>query len=189
VLIQQVMELGFSANKPVTEAKEVLWRITCLLARIVHTHGWTLRETLKDDYEDFENFNQLLSKEHVGEWLRRMTSRISHTIAERRQSGTQLAMSQIILFIQERLHEEGLNLYLVAEKMFISYSYLSRTFKEVTGESFSDYVLRLRMERAKELLAKGYKVYDAAEQVGYKHVNYFSKSFQKYWGVKPSEIY
>ncbi|NHN29000.1 response regulator [Paenibacillus agricola] len=189
MLIQQVMELGFSADKPVTEAKEMLWRLTCLLARIVHTHGWTLRETLKVDYEDFESFNQLLSREHVGEWLRRMTSRISQTISERRQTGTQLAMSQIILFIQERLHDEGLNLYLVAEKMFISYSYLSRAFKEATGESFSDYVLRLRMERAKELLAKGFKVYDAAEQVGYRHVNYFSKSFQKYWGVKPSEIY
>jgi two-component system response regulator YesN len=188
-LIQQVMELGFSADMPVTEAKEMLWRITCLLARIVHTHGWTLRETMKEDFEAFENFNQLLSREHIGEWMRRMTSRISQTITERRQTGTQLAMSQIILFIQERLHDEGLNLYLVAEKMFISYSYLSRTFKEVTGEPFSDYVLRLRMERAKELLAKGYKVYDAAEQVGYKHVNYFSKSFQKYWGVKPSDIY
>ncbi|MEK3914691.1 response regulator [Paenibacillus sp. FSL H7-0331] len=187
--IQQMMELGFSAHTPVTEAKEMLWRITCLLARIIHIHGWTLREALQQDYADFENFNQLLSKEQVGEWLRRMTSRISQTITERRQTGTQLAMSQVIGFIQERLHEEELNLYLVAEKMFISYSYLSRTFKEVTGESFSDYVLRLRMERAKELLTKGIKVYDTAEQVGYKHVNYFSKSFQKYWGVKPSEIY
>ncbi|MDF2958525.1 MAG: AraC family transcriptional regulator [Paenibacillus sp.] len=188
-LIQTIMETGFSADKPVSEAKEVLWRITCLLARIVHTHGWKLRETFKEDYDDFESFNQLLSREQINEWLRRMTARISQTITERRKTGTQIAMSEIMRFVQERLHDEELSLYLVAEKMFISYSYLSRTFKEVTGESFSDYVLRLRMERAKELLANGYKVYDAAEQVGYKHVNYFSKSFQKFWGIKPSEVY
>ncbi|WP_165452600.1 helix-turn-helix transcriptional regulator [Paenibacillus thalictri] len=91
-------------------------------------------------------------------------------------------------FIHEHLHDDELSLYLVAEKMYLSYSYLSRTFKETTGVSFSDFVLRLRMERAKALLAKGSKVYDVAEQVGYKHVNYFSKLFQKYWGIKPSDV-
>ncbi|UQZ85504.1 HTH-type transcriptional regulator YesS [Paenibacillus konkukensis] len=75
-----------------------------------------------------------------------------------------------------------------AENMYVNYSYLSRTFKEVTGESFSDYVLRLRMEKVKEPLAQGIKVYDATGQVGYKHVNYFSKSFQKYGGMKPSDV-
>lgn len=188
-VIREVMSEGFSVNKPVAEAKEVLWRLACLLARLIHTHGWTLRETLQDDCDDFEQFNRLLSREQIEEWLRRMAARISRTIAERRQSGTRIAMSDILRFIQERLHEEELSLYLVAEKMYISYSYLSRTFKEATGQSFSEYVLRLRMERAKELLAKGYRVYDAAEQTGYRHVNYFSKSFQKYWGIKPSEVH
>jgi two-component system response regulator YesN len=187
-LIQSVMESGFSNAKPVAEAKETLWRMACLLARMVHTRGWTLRETLKEDYEEFEHFNKLLAREQIEKWQLKMALRISRTITERRQSGTQIAMSEIVRFIHERLHDEELSLYLVAEKMFISYSYLSRTFKEAAGESFSEYVLRLRMERAKELLTKGYKVYDAAEQVGYRHVNYFSKSFQKYWGVKPSEI-
>ncbi|MCS7464303.1 AraC family transcriptional regulator [Paenibacillus doosanensis] len=95
---------------------------------------------------------------------------------------------QVIRFTKERLHEEDLSLYLVAENMYVNYSYLSRTFKEVTGESYSDYMLRLRMEKAKELLAQGIKVYDAAGQAGYKHVNYFSKSFQKYGGMKPSDV-
>ncbi|SDC48643.1 two-component system, response regulator YesN [Paenibacillus sp. UNCCL117] len=187
-VIRSVMDTEFAGGQAVADSKEMLWRFVCLLARMVHKHGWTLRDTLKDDFEDFEQFHQLLSKEQIGEWLFRMASRISRTITERRQSGTQIAMNEVVRFIHTHLHEETLSLYLIAENMYISYSYLSRSFKEATGESFSDYVLRLRMERAKELLAKGCKVYDVSEQVGYKHVNYFSKNFQKYWGMKPSEV-
>ncbi|RAV20122.1 response regulator [Paenibacillus contaminans] len=185
----RIMEIGFGAGVPVTEAKEVLLRIMCLLARIVHSHGWTLRETLGEDYEDFERYNELLTREQICEWLQRMTGRISGAIARRRQSGTQITVNEMMRFIQERLHEEELSLYLVAEKLYVNYSYLSRIFKKLTGQSFSDYVLRLRMERAKELLAKGDKVYDAASQVGYRHVNYFSKAFSKYYGVKPSDMF
>lgn len=188
-LVQDVVASGFSSDKPVSEARELLWRIVCLMGRIVHTHGWTLRDTFQEDCDDFEQFAGLLSREQIGSWLTRMSARLSRTIAERRRTGTQLAMSEIVRFIQERLHDESLSLHLVAERMFINYSYLSRTFKETTGEAFSDYVLRLRMERAKELLANGLKVYDAAERVGYRHVNYFSKSFQRFWGIKPSDVY
>jgi two-component system response regulator YesN len=188
-LIAKVMEISFSPASQAADAKEMLLRITCLLARIVHTHGWTLREVLADHYPDFENFHQLLTKEQISEWFLRMARSISSAIAERRKSGTQINVEEILRFIQERLHDDELSLYLVAENMYINYSYLSRMFKEVTGSSFSEHVLRARMEKAKELLTRGVKVYDAAQQVGYRHVNYFSKSFQKYWGIKPSEMY
>lgn len=187
-LVERTMAAGFAADVPVAEAKEVLLRMMCLLARIVHSHGWTLRDTLGEDYGDFERFYELLTREQISAWLLRMTARISSTIAGRRQSGTQIAVHEMLRLIQERLHEEELSLYLVAEKLFVNYSYLSRIFKKLTGQSFSDYVLRLRMEKAKELLAKGEKVYDTANQVGYRHVNYFAKAFTKYWGIRPSEV-
>ncbi|MFD0958381.1 response regulator [Paenibacillus chungangensis] len=187
--VERMMEAGFAEGMPVEDAKETLLRIMCLLARIVHSHGWALRETLGEEYEDFEQFNQLLTREQIHAWLQRMTLRISSAIISRRQSCTQIAVGEMMRFIQERLHDDQLSLYLVADKLYVNYSYLSRMFKKVTGESFSDYVLRLRMEKAKELLAQGGRVSLTAERVGYRHVNYFSKAFAKYWGIKPSEVY
>ncbi|TBL74551.1 response regulator [Paenibacillus thalictri] len=87
-LIRTVMELGFSEARPVADAKETLWRIACLLARIVHTHGWTLREALQEDFADFERFHELLSRDQIEAWFGRMALRISKTIEQRRQSGT-----------------------------------------------------------------------------------------------------
>ncbi|MGG1516291.1 response regulator [Paenibacillus oryzisoli] len=187
-IVARLMEEGFGPDKPLAEAKEQLLRLMCLLAGIVHGQGWTLNETLRDEYAYFESFGRLLAREQIEEWLLRMSARIGDAITGQRKSGAQLTVEEVIRYTRERLHEEELSLYAVAGQLYVNYSYLSRTFKEVTGESFSDYVLRMRMEQAKELLAKGLKVYDVAEQVGYKHVNYFSKSFQKYWGVKPSEM-
>ena len=53
---------------------------------------------------------------------------------------------------------------------------------------FSDYVNKVRIERAKELLKKvDYKIYDIAEEVGYKNSKYFIKIFKKYEKISPNE--
>lgn len=188
-IIMRIMELRFAAGISIAEAKEALLRMVCLLARIVHTHGWTMRDTLGEEYDAFEQYVNLITRNQIAEWLQRMSSLVSETIAKRRQTGTQIRVSEIIQFVQAHLHEEELSLYLLADKLYVNYSYLSRTFKKLMGESFSEYVFRLRMEKAKELLARGLLVYDVAEQVGFRHVNYFSKAFAKFWnGVKPSEV-
>ncbi|MBB3111619.1 AraC-like DNA-binding protein [Paenibacillus phyllosphaerae] len=64
--------------------------------------------------------------------------------------------------------------------------YLSRSFKQVTGTNFIDYLTELRMERAKELLRDSeLRINDVAEQVGYQH-SYFNRIFKKLEGTTPS---
>jgi two-component system response regulator YesN len=56
------------------------------------------------------------------------------------------------------------------------------------GTTFTEYISRLRMERAKALLRDGnLKTYEAAEQTGYGDPQYFSSCFKKYTGMTPSE--
>lgn len=187
--VRQLIQTSFAPDNTVADAKEMLLRTVCLLTKIIHSNGWTLHETLGEDYEDFEGFYRLITRDQIGEWLSRMTRRISLAILERRQSGTQATVSEVLRWIHDHLDREDLSLSMIAGRLYVNYSYLSRLFKKVTGESFSEYVLRIRMERAKELLASGMKVYDAASRVGFRHVNYFSKAFAKHWGIKPSEVY
>ncbi|MNN07840.1 HTH-type transcriptional regulator YesS [compost metagenome] len=59
----------------------------------------------------------------------------------------------------------------------------------MTGETFTNYVIRVRIEKAKALLMDGnYLIYEVSEMVGYHNVPYFSTLFKKYCGVSPSEI-
>lgn len=66
--------------------------------------------------------------------------------------------------------------------------YLSRLFVQETGEKFSHYLNRTRVERAKQLLQEDAgKVYLVAEQIGLGHnPRYFSQVFKKYTGITPS---
>ena len=73
-------------------------------------------------------------------------------------------------------------------KYFYHPSYLSKLFKHITGLSFSRYLLKVRMENAKELVDKGnFKIYEVSNMVGYNSTSYFVKIFKQYYGITPGE--
>lgn len=68
-------------------------------------------------------------------------------------------------------------------------SYLGKIFSNHMGQNFNSYVDHIRIEKAKELLLNGnMKVYNIAESVGYKNVDYFHIKFKKYVGQSPMEF-
>ena len=70
----------------------------------------------------------------------------------------------------------------------VSPSYLSTRFKKEVGVSFSEYLVRFRINKAKDLLKKGnISCKEAAESVGYKDYAQFSKMFKKYIGITPTD--
>ena len=76
----------------------------------------------------------------------------------------------------------------VAESLGKSANYLSSLFKRETGSSFTDYLLRLRMEEACRLLQNtGMPIKKVGEQVGYSDYVYFSKLFKKTFGCSASD--
>ncbi len=76
-----------------------------------------------------------------------------------------------------------------AARFFVSREYLSKVFKESAGEGFSEYVTRLRMERAQRLIAEyNTPIRDAAEAVGYRDQAHFYKVFKRHFGVTPARM-
>lgn len=76
----------------------------------------------------------------------------------------------------------------VSYNVNISPYYLSRLFKEATGQNFIDYLTELRIDKAKELLSQTqYSMKEICSMCGYSDPNYLSKSFKKKVGVTPTE--
>lgn len=91
-------------------------------------------------------------------------------------------------FIQEHL-SDGISLEEAAAYVNVNPFYLSKLFKEETGENFIDYVTDLRLEKAKELLKEGkLSIKELSWATGYPDQNYFSKVFRKKFGVTPTEF-
>lgn len=93
----------------------------------------------------------------------------------------------IIKYLEEHYMEQELGLYKVSSQFNISEGYLSHFFKEQTEENFTDYVEKIRMAHAVELLKdKSISINDIAEKVGYNSVQSFRRAFKKIKGVSPS---
>ncbi|WP_312729295.1 helix-turn-helix transcriptional regulator, partial [Enterococcus sp.] len=68
-------------------------------------------------------------------------------------------------------------------------TYLSKIFKEATGVSPINYLIEIRLKRAKDMLKNdNLTIKEVASAVGYQDAYHFSKSFKKLYGVSPSGV-
>lgn len=92
-------------------------------------------------------------------------------------------------YILQNFSRGDLSLEEVANVVHISPCYFSLIFKQEVGMTFVDYLIKVRIEKAKELLAvPGSLSYEVAYQVGYNNPTYFSRLFKKHAGVSPTEF-
>ncbi len=76
----------------------------------------------------------------------------------------------------------------IAYRSFLSKSYFSQLFKEITGECFSDYLQKVRVEKACDLLlSSGDTIQTIAEKTGFTDMKFFYNVFKKYTGKVPGE--
>ena len=76
----------------------------------------------------------------------------------------------------------------VSEIVGFNASYFSTLFKKETGSNFLEYLTKVRMDKAKELLKETkLSVSAICEEVGYNDLKHFTKSFSKVAGIKPNE--
>ncbi|WP_213484543.1 response regulator transcription factor [Thermobacillus xylanilyticus] len=107
--------------------------------------------------------------------------------ASRQLGGAGDAVAEAVRYIDEHL-PEPLRLKDIADQVHLNPSYFSVLFKEQMGITYSDYVTRRRIQRAKELLVKTkLPIGDIAQKVGYIHVKYFNKMFKEYEHCTPGE--
>lgn len=86
----------------------------------------------------------------------------------------------------ETHYYEKITLDQLAEMVYLSPAYLSRIFKKETGTTFNDYLIQVRIGKAKSLLHhKDLRVTDIAEAVGFDDQSYFTKVFRRIVGVTP----
>lgn len=109
-------------------------------------------------------------------------------VQDRDSESPSLLIERARLFIKEN-YTRPLALNDVAQALDVSPSYLSSVFKSDKGETYTKYILRLRMERAAKLLVsyKAGKVGDIAQEAGFTSTKYFDSAFKKYFGMTPNE--
>ena len=92
-------------------------------------------------------------------------------------------------YIAESFSDKNICLGDVIRHVAVSQAHFCVAFKKKTGETFIDYLTRIRMEKARELLTlSNRRIYEIAEMVGYENATYFSTLFKKHYKMSPSEF-
>ena len=135
----------------------------------------------------------LLKPFHDGELeavVRRLQdSRQSRTVPELPTGGEKSKyVMEAMRYIAEHYNAPDIGVGSVASSLGVSEGHLSHVFKKETSYTISNYITTYRIRMAMELLWDcRSRVYEVAEQVGYRDITYFSSTFKKVTGMSPSE--
>ena len=153
--------------------------------KVVATGGAGRKFNQKEN--SVQKLQELKSREEIGRWLWEQTREISRNVGSAREKQSESVMEKAKEYIRENFQKD-LTLDEVSKVVDISPYYFSKLFKQETGENFIEYLTKVRMKNAEELLKdSSYSIKEICAASGYGDPNYFSRIFKKYEGVTPSE--
>lgn len=94
-----------------------------------------------------------------------------------------------VLTLMQQHYADKLEVEQLADQVHMSASAFHRAFKEVTAESPMQYLKKIRLTKARDLMVRErLKAYLAADRVGYESPSQFSREFKRYFGQSPAEL-
>jgi two-component system, response regulator YesN len=153
-------------------------------------------------HEMHESYEKIFGKEHfiwdkvlkfdtildIQQWMKNILGSVIDYIAQNKKSNNKKVINDILKIIEEN-YSKNITITDISKEIFLSYNYISIIFKREIGESFTDYLAKYRLEKAKQMLKESnLKVYQISNMVGYNNISHFCSIFKSFYGVSPSEF-
>ena len=133
-------------------------------------------------------FEKAQTFQEMQEYLLGLLQRSAETRESTEGASTSYVVQKATDYIGEHCADRDLSIRVLAEHVGLTPAYLSNLFKKETGVTVGQYLLDVRIGRAKHLMKDPQKkIYEIADQVGYEDVDYFARVFKRATGMTPSE--
>ncbi|PQP85410.1 hypothetical protein C0Q44_09595 [Paenibacillus sp. PCH8] len=155
---------------------------------MAHREGRQLAEVLGEQYQQLLKDGYGISLRSLETWTRSVMQQWVEGTNDSGQDAGSTLIRQVQQWIDHHLGED-LSLQVIAGEVHLHPVYLSKMYKQSTGEGISDYIIRSRMERAVHLLKHtAMKIYEVGQEVGYHNTPYFIQVFRKHYGLTPQDF-
>lgn len=133
--------------------------------------------------------NQAQTAEEINNRFYELFERIEASLDERKKSKYDVVVNKISKIIATQYNSTSLSIDSIAEELGMSTAYICRLYKQNTLHTILDDIVKIRMEKARELLQNSeMSVVEIAEKTGYSNPTYFYKAFKSVNGVTPNEF-
>ncbi|MDF2722852.1 MAG: xylS, partial [Paenibacillus sp.] len=190
--LDSALAIWWEGKQHVESASPGQWRIDLLhgaqlAIRHVERRGWQVQEVLGAEMEALFALRSLQSPAQGLQLLQRLFRQCVRIAQKSALPAQHPAIRKTIAFADQHIAEK-FSLNDAAEQANVHPAHLSRLFKKEMGQTFSDYMMRQRMELAKDLLEFGLNIRDTAALSGFQDVSYFMKCFDSCWGLSPTSF-
>lgn len=120
-------------------------------------------------------------------WMHNIFRAIMDYLSKKKDNHNKKIINEILKIIEGN-YSKNLTISDVSNEVYLSPNYISMIFKKETGENFTDYLIRYKLEKARQMLKEtNLKVYQIGNMVGYSNISYFCSIFKNLYGVSPGE--
>lgn len=163
------------------------------IADIILSQVKIIQDLVIEDYYQnfiFEIKNELIACEEFNECrhiANEAFAKIISILDENESDKNGIIIKKCKKYIEEH-YAENLSLEFIANKFYFNPSYFSNLFKSYSGIVFSEYLIKIRMQKAQQLLKNtDNTMYDIAHMVGFKDAAYFNRLFKREFGISPNK--
>lgn len=180
---------GFkAAGLPADEVKRIVLELFVQLFRLVKDAGANHARLFNYKLGDYEYVMRAKTMDDLLAFTEKRCEAVLELLLRTNEIRPKKAYDEVRAIVQEQ-YASPISLKSVAQQIYMNPNYLGKLFKAHADLSFNDYVLKVRMEKAKELLLHtDMKVYEIALAVGFGELDWFYKRFKAYTGVSASEF-
>lgn len=165
----------------------LLEMVTAIL-KVAKSSNVDMERVFGSNYNLFVELYRFNDIQEVKGWIKSISMKIMNYIIKDRCDTCKLLVGKAKEFVRSNYSQSDITINKVCGHLHISPAYFSSIFKRETKMTFINYLTKVRMDAARELLrGTGLKSFEIAEKVGYAEPNYFSYCFKKNFGVSPSE--
>lgn len=171
--------------------------INLVISHLIFTINNTIN-TIKINNSLLSDFNKSLPAmlinnvetiEEINKVFYELFDELRNRFDERKNMKHEETVNSINSIIDMGFSNPSLSVESIADSLDISPAYIGRLYKQYTMTTILDKIVKVRMEKAKELLLETkYSITHISEETGYTNSSYFYKTFKKFYGTTPNDF-
>jgi len=189
-ILNKVFEENFkSINQSLNMTRCLLFDIMSTAIKVVDELHISKSDVFGEDLDPINQLFKCETTEQMNIKLTKFYKNLCCYINSNKKSHNVDLRDRILSYIEENYMDNALSLVSLSDSLKLNPTYVSYFFKEQVGENFINYISKLRINKAKELLCNtNISIQEIAEQVGYANSGVFIRAFKKHEGNTPGKF-